>query len=270
MIGGALRVVTLNLWQEQGPWAERLELAARQLGRLAADVICFQEVRQAAGRVPNQAETLARALGMELVYEKADTWGGGDEGLAVLSRHPIAGQAVQRLPHDEGRSRRICLGVRLSLPGGAVQVFTTHLAYRLTDGALRLRQVREVDRFARAWGQGGAVLLCGDFNAAPDADEIRYLKGLTGIEGERTYYQDAFAVCNPGVEGLTWSRSNPFTEQLDWLPPRRIDYVFVGPQQRNGVGRVLSCRLVCTEPNQRGIHCSDHYGVLADVMVGDR
>ena len=36
-----MRVLTLNLWQEQGPWAERLDLVAERLPSLDADVICL-------------------------------------------------------------------------------------------------------------------------------------------------------------------------------------------------------------------------------------
>jgi endonuclease/exonuclease/phosphatase family metal-dependent hydrolase len=55
---------------------------------------------------------------------------------------------------------------------------------------------------------------------------------------------------------------------MHWIEAdRRLDYIFVTPCTRQGVGRLLQCRIVCSEPNERGIYCSDHFGVLAEVEV---
>jgi endonuclease/exonuclease/phosphatase family metal-dependent hydrolase len=268
-----IRIVTLNIWQEQGEWERRLPLIARTLKSLAPDVVCLQEVREVPGRVPNQAETLARELGgWEHAYERAETWGGGDEGLAVLSRFPVVARDHQPLPRGERDCRRVCLGAAIQTPEGTAWVFTTHLAFRLDDGLTRERQVVAVDEFVKAHRQGSqtAAVLAGDFNACPDADEIRYLRGLTTLEGRRTYYQDSFALSNPGVPGHTWCRANPNTLALEWLEPdRRLDYVFVTPMTRRGVGRVHGARVVCSEAEPDGLRCTDHYGVMAEVTIGE-
>jgi endonuclease/exonuclease/phosphatase family metal-dependent hydrolase len=266
-----IRIVTLNLWQEQGPWQERIPLTRERLEALRPDVVCLQEVRQVEGKIPNQAATLAEGLGLDLAYETAQPWGGGDEGLAILSRFPIRARESLALPTTPRESRRICLGAELEAPEGVAWVFTTHLAFRLTDGVLREQQVVALDRFVQERHDRGplASILTGDFNAGSDADEIRFMRGLTTLEGHRTYYQDAFALCNPGVAGYTWCRENPYTQELEWLEPdRRLDYVFVTPMNRKGAGRIHGSRLVCTEPDSKGVRCSDHYGVLAEVTLG--
>lgn len=268
-----LRLVTINIWQEQGPWQRRLALLAERLRALDPDVVCLQEVRQVPGRVPNQAHTLARALGMHWTFEPAQAWGGGVEGLALLSRRAPRQRLVRELPfHGPGRSRRVCLGLRLPGEGegehGPVWVFTTHLAYRLADGALRERQVLAADALIAGRGDEAPAVLAGDFNAVPEADEIRFLRGLTTLGGRRTYYQDAFARCNPGVPGHTWAADNPYTEALSWLEPdRRLDYVFVTPRRRDGRGQVRSCRMVLRQPDLAGVRCSDHYGLLAEIAL---
>lgn len=160
----------------------------------------------------------------------------------------------------------------MELPEGPCWVFTTHLAWRLADGDLRERQVLGVDAFVKEHTQGSstAAILTGDFNAAPDADEMRFLRGLTTLDERRTYYQDTFELCNPGALGHTWTRANPYTQQLGWIEPnRRLDYIFVTPQTRRGGGTVHTCRIVCSEPDQRGVWCSDHFGVLAEVTVAE-
>lgn len=266
-----VRVLTLNIWQEQGPWERRLALTHQRLAQLKPDIVCLQEVREKAGMIPNQAHMLAEQLGMSWTWEVAQPWGGGEEGLAILSRFPITDREARELPFTEGRSRRVCLGAALDV--GAEDpcwVFTTHLAWRLADGVLREAQVLELERFVaeRSKDSKVATILTGDFNAPPDADEIRFLRGLTTLDGRRTYYQDAFGVSNPGVAGHTWCKENPYTSQLGWLEPdRRLDYIFVTPMTRAGTGTIQSCRIVCSDPDLEGTRCSDHYGVMAEIDV---
>lgn len=143
------RFLTLNLWQEQGPWEKRLALTARRVAALAPDIICLQEVRQVPEKIPNQAQTLAQALDYHWIYETAQPWGGGDEGLAILSRYPITEQDCQELPHDIRAGRRICLGAAVQHLEGTSWVFTTHLDYRMAAGATRERQVFAVDRMIK-------------------------------------------------------------------------------------------------------------------------
>lgn len=267
-----IRVLTLNIWQEQGDWQRRLPLVARTLRSLGPDVVCLQEVREVEGRVPNQARTLAAELDLQVTYETAETWGGGDEGLAILSRFPIVERDFRVLPKGERDCRRICLGAAISTAEGLAWFFTTHLAFRLDDGITRERQVVAVDAFVKEHHQPGrtAAVLCGDFNASPEADELRFLRGLCTLEGKRTYYQDAFALCNPGERGHTWCRENPYTLELEWLEPdRRLDYILVTPMTRRGAGRIRSCQVVCSEPDESGVRCSDHYGVLAELSLGE-
>lgn len=261
-----MRIVTLNIWQEQGPWERRMEAIHSALETLAPDMVCLQEVREVPQKIPNQAETLADALGMEYAYEVAQPWGGGDEGIAILSRLPIAERASAELPFGEGRSRRVALGARVEwAPNLSVWVFTTHLAYRLRDGALREAQVVAVDRFIEEQrAEGETVVLCGDFNAVPESDEIRYLKGLTTLEGRRSYYQDAYGLLHPNRPGITWSSENPYTEAMSFLPrDRRLDYIFVSSATKAGRGRIYSCDIVCNTPDSSGIWPSDHYGIVA-------
>src|SRR5262249_23673034 len=78
--------------------------------------------------------------------------------------------------------RRIVLGALVDLGGARGWCHTTHLHWRLGDGLAREKQVVAADRAARE--RGGDVhvhILGGDFNAAPDCDEIRFLAGRTTL-----------------------------------------------------------------------------------------
>lgn len=288
---GELRVVTLNLWGEQGPLATRLRLCQEQLAALSADVIALQEVREIPGRLPNTAQTLAEALGYQHVFTPAVEWGGGVEGLAILSRLPLVRHRHHPLPHENirGGERRVLLRADVRHPGGVVAVFCTHLNYRLKHGVQREDQVEVIDQHINAaLAEGSAegdpprlAILMGDFNATPESDEIRFLKGLHSLRGARTYYQDAFARVHPGVAGYTWAQQNPFTARLRFLDSdRRLDYIFVSPMHRDGRGLIHDAAIVLNQasplegqdvagllPGESRLFPSDHFGVMARVQV---
>jgi endonuclease/exonuclease/phosphatase family metal-dependent hydrolase len=264
----ALKVVTLNLWGEQPPLERRMELAVEGLRSLAPDVIGLQEVRQIPGTLENQAEMLARALGMQWHFAPATPWGGGDEGLAILSRLPIVDRGAHELPHAVPTERRLLLHAAVDTPAGRVEVFTTHLNYRLTDGGKREDQVVAIDTIVGGVASELPKILCGDFNATPDSDEIRFLRGLHTAGGRRTYWQDAWERRHGRADGFTWARANPYTYRLRWLErDRRIDYIFVGALKRDGRGAVRDCRIVFDHPASDGALPSDHFGLYAEVQL---
>jgi endonuclease/exonuclease/phosphatase family metal-dependent hydrolase len=277
------RIVTLNLWGDREPLEARLDACAAGLAALAPDVVLVQEVRHDEN-LPITADTLARKLGAGwkagfgcATSAPAGTWGAGssagEEGLAVLSKHPTSDLLVTELPEARPLDRRILLSARVEVRGAPLAVHTTHLHYRLGDGVAREKQVVAVDAAARAYAAAGAHavhVLGGDFNAAPETDEIRFMVGWHTLEGRRATWQDAYARAHPdGAPGWTWASRNPST---DWMPQlwrdRRIDYLFVSPEQKGGPGRVIASRVVLDAPDARGVWPSDHFGVLAEVVVG--
>jgi endonuclease/exonuclease/phosphatase family metal-dependent hydrolase len=277
-VTATLRAVTLNFWGTQPPLDERLELAVLQLGALDADVIGMQEVRPLDGHGSRTtADHIADALGCNRVYEVALRWDddaffpgypGGEEGLAILSRHPIAEHRVTPLPDARPTEARILLSAALETPAGVVWLHTTHLHYRLDDGLARERQVVAIDDVLRSIETDAPQLLCGDFNATPEHDEIRFLRGLHTLAGRRTHYQDAFERVHHGAPGYTWSSENEQTRPLRSLDiDRRIDYVFVTTRRKDGRGTVRDCRVVLDGRNADGVCASDHYGVLAEVQI---
>lgn len=285
-----LRVLTLNFWGTEPPLDRRIAIAVRQLRTLAPDVICMQEVRPldgASGRTT--ADVIAEQLGMYAHYAKAVAWQAGEagmakagqEGLAIVSRTPLVEARVLALPEARPADARILLSGRVATDGGPIWIHTTHLHYRLDDGVAREQQVLAIDAAVRALGRdkdSPPQILCGDFNATPDSDEIRFLRGLTTLGGRRTHWQDAWLRLHretqPGdgpAEGITWSSENEFTRPLRSLDiDRRIDYVFVTSRKKDGRATVHASQVVMTERDGEGIDAicaSDHYGVMADVQV---
>ncbi len=267
---GDLRFVTLNLWGENGPHPRRLDLVGAELERLAPDVVALQEVRDVPGRLPNQAETLARRLRHTHLFAPSTEWGGGVEGLAIVSRFAVLDSAHRRLPHATATEGRVVFSVLLDAPGGELWVHTTHLSYRQHEGRQREDQVLVLDDeiTARALGNDRPQVLMGDFNTVPDSDEIRWLCGLTTLGGRRVFYQDAWATVRGGKPGITWALENPFRARMNWLrPDRRLDYVFVTAPRRDGRGTIRDARVVFDQVDSEGVYPSDHFGVLADVQI---
>lgn len=273
MRAGVARFLTLNLWGENGPWAARLAFIGSQLDALAPDVIGLQEVRDVPGRVPNQAAALAEPRGWHHAYAPTTAWGGGHEGLAVVSRFPIGAQDFHPLPHSTETEGRGVLSVRLDGEAGGVWVHVTHLSYREHEGQKREDQVQFLDAQVRARETSGQPqLMMGDFNAAPEHDEIRWLVGQCTLGGRRVFYQDAWATVNQERPGYTWCRANDYTERMAWLRrDRRLDYVFVTAPRRDRRGAVHGARVVLDAPELlptgERLFASDHFGVVADVQL---
>jgi endonuclease/exonuclease/phosphatase family metal-dependent hydrolase len=245
-----------------------MAMVAAGLVALAPDVVALQEVQETAAQLPNQAETLAKAAGLHYVFEPATGIAGGQEGLAILSREPILEHEAIELPHAQATERRILLSARVESGQGSVWIHTSHLNYRLTHGKQREDQVLAIEGSLAARITDRPQILMGDFNARPESDEIRWLRGQVTLGGRRTYFQDAWERLHPGEPGWTWARANPYTAKLAFLEPdRRIDYIFVSPMRGDGRGTVHDCRIVFDKPESDGTFASDHFGLWAEIQV---
>jgi len=286
-VGQNLRVVTLNFWGTEPPLERRIALAVRQLRALAVDVVCMQEVRPLNGHGGRTtADVIADELGMAAHYAMAVSWEdgahaklpAGQEGLAIIAKQLVDTRALP-LPEPRVADARLLLSAQVATDGGPIWVHTTHLHYRLDDGVAREHQVLAIDEAIRGFGRGNTdapQILCGDMNAVPDSDEMRFLRGLTTLGGRRTHFQDAWLrlhrECLPGdgpAQGITWSSENSLTRPLRSLDiDRRIDYVYVTSRKKDGRATVHDCRVVLTDREGPDDICaSDHYGVLADIQV---
>lgn len=264
LVDTTVRVATWNLWWRFGPWEQRAEPILATLRAVDADVIALQEVWAEGDR--NQAADLAEALGgyhhtYAAKYEFEGVWFGN----AVLSRWPIADEGRQDLPtppdEDEGR-----LVVRADIDGprGRFSVYATHLHYRLHHGPIRQDQVKAVCAYIRDTAVAGyPAVLCGDFNAAPDSDEIRMLTGKAAVPAPPLVFRDVWELVPGEGPGLTWSNDNPYAA-LEAETPARIDYVFVAWPEAGGRGHATSVGLLGDEPVD-GVWPSDHFGIVTDL-----
>jgi endonuclease/exonuclease/phosphatase family metal-dependent hydrolase len=268
-----LRVLTLNIWNRQGPWAERLPLIRAGLVEHMPDVVGFQEVLAFGGTC--QADEIAAGLGYHVHYAPAWEIGGGlTMGNAILSRWPFADTQVLPMVAPPDTDTRCVAFARVDVPGGPVPVFVTHLTFQLHLSQWRCQQVRMLADHVKALAPvaGAPPVIMGDLNAEPDSDEMRFLRGLTPLGGDAVYFADAWlttAGAEPGAgPGWTWDRRNTYALRAR-EPSRRIDYVLVRGPDRNLRGEPLAARVVFDQP-VAGVWASDHFGVLADLQLGMR
>ncbi len=292
-----LRIVTLNIGSLlDAGWDERFPLIGAQLAAVDADVVCLQEVAESGSR-PNAAEQVLEVMREHDSPLEHLGYGGlavtpppgffADEpdllmGSAILSRWPVEIVATHPMPLDPERTGPHMFTFELVHARTAgLDLFSTHLAAAPTDASHRRLQVQEIDRIIREargpadrdpWDSTRPAMppiLCGDFNAEPDSDEIRFLCGLTPLGGRDTFYQDAWRVAGDLTPGFTNHWTNRLGSDLN-VHRKRIDYVFVGdPFVRRGHGgRILDAQLVVDQV-VGDWPPSDHAGVLAEIVWPD-
>lgn len=262
LIDTRLRVLTWNLWWRFGPWEARQPAIETTIARVDADVIALQEVWEDGAF--NQAARLGERLGYHHVYTSRLERDGMRFGNAILSRWPITGHDSRPLPApDDMEELRTVLRADIDGPRGPIQLFSTHLNWRFDQSHVRQEQVRAIARFVKeSPARTFPPIVCGDFNADPNSDEIRMMTGRTTVPEPKLVFHDAWEVAGDGL-GNTWSNDNPYAA-TDLEISRRIDFVFVGWPRSGGAGHVRSCALVGTV-RVEGVVPSDHYGVVAEL-----
>jgi endonuclease/exonuclease/phosphatase family metal-dependent hydrolase len=278
--GSVLRVVTLNMGSLFEPnWEQRRAELVVWLRDLDADVVCLQEVWERDG-APNSAAWIVEQFPSAHWH-----WAfGGPEfepfgirepvrfGSAILSRQRLEWTRLDLLPIDDRPGTTAAMRMPLELFSartGGVDVYSTHLAPAPAQAYQRIRQVQFIDGVISSRLTPTDIVgpvLCGDFNAEPDSDEIRFLKAAATIDGRSTYYQEAWQVTAQTGLGLTADpRVNPTAAYLN-VPPKRIDYVFAGDPffRPNGAGLITHVE-VCFDEPRTGVYASDHFGLMAEI-----
>lgn len=170
-----LKVLSYNL--RFGELASLEELAAF-ISAENPDIVALQEVdcRTYRDRTPQQhgkdfATELAFRTGMIPAYGKTIPHAGGYYGIAILSKYPLAKVERIYLPKTEnGKEQRAVLVADVEYREGEYVTFaSTHLDYTNTEE----RQVQVEKLNDVLLKSAYPVIVAGDFNAKPDAKEIR-------------------------------------------------------------------------------------------------
>ena len=248
-----VKFLTLNLRHNADRWPERRALVIDQLLAEQADVIALQEVRLEIRQAHDLADALNARLG-EQPYRVAlaPKWEPEpDEGVALLSRPPIAEHERLELPGDGGR---VAQRIRVEINGRAVDIANTHLHHRPYENeSVRLPQVEHLLRwmFARGDGVARRWLLAGDFNATPESATVQAVQARL---------HSAYPSVH-GVEPVTF----PSPLVAEPRPALTIDYIFFDPAHF----RATDARVTCNRPHpdDPALCPSDHFGLAAAFLV---
>ena len=263
-------ILTMNIWNNMAPWSERLIVLREWIERLNPDLIGFQEVLIGEGL--DQLDALVEGFGYHCEYGPAMHLPDRPHlefGNAIASRWPINSNHKLKLPDRGDWEARAALTVEIDSPFGPISFSSTHLHYRFHHGHVREKQVAALADLVlhKMPKKGFPPIIVGDFNAEPESDEIRFMRGMHSHQGSSVAFLDAWEVAGdqsrPGPQGITWSNDNPYAKP-EFEPDRRIDYIFVGLPGREGVGHIERCEVVCNRATE-GVWPSDHFAVYAEL-----
>ena len=256
------RVVTWNVWGRYGDWHARQHGIEQVLAAQSPDIVCMVESWSTPEET--QADLVAARLGLEHALFVGD-WeqDGWTSGFGLVSRWPVAAHDRRDLA-VEGADLGEALFAHVEGPRGPIQLFAVMLDYPLHASAARQAQVRALARFIEdAASHAHPIVVCGDFNAGPDSDEIRMLTGRAATAAPGLVFYDAWEMAGDGTAGITWSNQNPLAA-VAMYPDRRFDYVLSAWPRLGAAGHPVRCERLGVLPAGEP-QLSDHYGVMADL-----
>jgi endonuclease/exonuclease/phosphatase family metal-dependent hydrolase len=264
----SFNIITINILVDLSHWKARRDLLAQGLSALDPDIIALQEVC-----LPeNPADWLAHQLGMEYFYLSPKTgFEASREGIAILSHHPFTAQATLDL---EGQ-QRVAHYVQLDIGGQPLVFANTHLYWQPGNSAIRLKQVGLLIRWMQTFSHQMPVIICGDFNGTPETTAVAMMRQHYRSAYQSIHSQEPEYTCPTPLPRSPWSTLRTFLGFFLLLRPQHIrldwrgtlDYIFVNQQLR-----VNDCRIVLDQPspvNPR-IYPSDHFGIFANLSMGDK
>jgi len=204
--GQTLRIMTYNIHHCEGVDGKLdVERIAGVIRKQGCDLVALQEVDRNTTRSQrvDQLAELGRLTGLQPYFGKAIDYGGGEYGLGILSKLPIAETKIFQLPSGAKREQRIAIEVVVQPKTGPRFVFVcTHLDHSSGEND-RTQQINELKKL---FGGGPSqAILAGDFNCTSDKPELAPIMA---------HWSD--------VDGKKMSPTIPVAK-----PNRKIDYIFL-------------------------------------------
>ena len=199
-----VKVLSWNIWVD-GYFDE----IARFIKDTNADIICLQEVKD------NDSERDVISYLENLGYSHAfastlQTWDGEKykHGPAVFSKYVIKNSRTYMLSEE---NTRVAVRADINIGTRTLHVFSTHLIHtHQKPSTIQEEQARNLIELLPSQG----TILAGDFNATPESEAIRLLRGVL-VDSDKTssptwsVYKAGCELCN--VDEIT----------------TRLDYIFI-------------------------------------------
>ncbi len=175
-----IRVMAYNIHHANPPSKPGfidIDAIAKAIKDQNPDLVALQEVdvnTLRSGKF-NQAEEIAKRLGMSFFFAKAIDHEGGDYGVAILSKYPMSETTIHRLPTEASTKGepRVLATAKIALPNGkTIRFGSTHLDAQ-KEAINRELQIKEINRITA--DEKLPFIIAGDFNAAPGSTVINLL-----------------------------------------------------------------------------------------------
>ncbi len=168
-----LRIMTYNIHHCEGMDGKLdIERIAEIIRKSECDLVALQEVdrRTARANLVDQLAELARLTDLHPYFGKAIDFGGGEYGVAILSRYPATSEQTIKLPSGKSREQRVALQIVLQLNSRPAFAFvSTHLDHSSGENDRAEQNAEIVKQFS-----DGALptILAGDFNSTVKQPEL--------------------------------------------------------------------------------------------------
>lgn len=276
-----VRLTTLNALHVEAAIEERTSLLCAELQEIKPDILCLQEVRFEQDGTSLHLKNIVHGSDLKVASSLLQTPSDyrHQSGTAILSTLPVLESGSFSLRAPTATNDNASYAVLEHTTGKVIIVITVHLHWGGDKERERLKQVTVVNREAKAIAERYSdlhpmVLLAGDFNALPEGDSLRFLKGLgAGNDGSYTYWSDAWETHGTPENEITVSSKNHWAQDTaravgiqmpHMMPERRIDYIMSLGWSHGKTGTVLQMNRCFDSVGELGFTASDHYGLTAD------
>ena len=136
-----MKILTLNTWQERGPWRDRWKLIFHGLKEYQADIVGFQEVFNR-----DWAREIHKRSGYPYLAVS-----GEHSGLIFLSKfRPVEQEClVMKTKSPTEDYLRYVFYIRVDTGEEKIALFNTHLSWKANENEIRLKQTLELEAFVQ-------------------------------------------------------------------------------------------------------------------------
>lgn len=232
-------LTTWNVWFDKRDRASRNENLLSLLGENPPDICCFQEVTPPFVRALQACPWMKQGYWISATHHQ-------EIGVVMVSRLQV--HKVYFSPLTSNMGRRLLVAEF----GNGLSIASAHFESSGSNAEIRRQQFEES---LAALSAASSHVLAGDFNCSPETPES------SAFESAVT---DLWTKLRPQEEGFTYDsvRNTAAAVGKRTEVRTRIDRVLVG-----GNLDASSIELLGTESPEGQIHCSDHFGLRANLAL---
>jgi endonuclease/exonuclease/phosphatase family metal-dependent hydrolase len=209
-----LKVLSYNIHHANPPSKKNIidiDAIAKVISDSKADVVALQEVDQLTKRSgnANQAQLIAQKAGLKYYqFFKAINYDGGDYGVAILSRFPLAQPTLISLPQQNVAEERVLAFVKIKVNGKSFVFANTHLD-ATGNPANRNVQMQQILKTFET--EKLPVILCGDLNSVAGTEAIKLL--------DSQFKRSCIENCEGTIPEINPNRTIDYIAVKNWVWP---------------------------------------------------